>query len=155
MKAFTTILVAAFGLTGCLATAPTTTPTTAFVLNVTLSVDDETATQSFSAHDTLSACQMEGLKLKPKADAESIKYDSLTFECKAVNYQVSTKQPRTRTVYVPSSGGSGNSSGVSRSEYEWDKMQREQEQFMRDAQDQARRTCEFAHGAGSMLCSIY
>ncbi len=33
------------------------------------------------------------------------------------------------------------------------KNERESREFMRDARDQARRTCEFAHGAGSILCN--
>ena len=144
-----TALVAAVSLSGCPATTPTTT-TTAHVLTVTIDYGEGDSATSQEAFETAELCEARKAEHRANALKLDIPQSVLFTTCDEVRYVARTK--KTRTVYIPSSSDS-RTSGVSRSEYEWDKMQREQEEFMRKSSEEAKRGCEFAHGADSILCN--
>lgn len=144
-----TALVAAVSLSGCLATTPTTT-TTAHILTVTIDYGEGDSATLQEVFETAELCEASKAEHRANALKLDISEAALFTTCDEVRYVARTK--KTRTAYIPSSSDS-RTSGVSRSEYERDKMQREQEEFMRKSREEAKRACEFAHGAGSMLCN--
>ena len=142
-------LLAVF-VAGCATPTPTTTPTTTHVLTVTIDFGEGDNATHQEAFETAEMCEASKTRYQANALTLDIPQSALITTCDEVRYVAEAK--KTRTVYIPSSSDS-RTSGVSRSEYEWDKLQREQEEFMRTSREEAKRTCEFAHGTGSMLCS--
>lgn len=141
-------IVASISLSGCRATTPTTT-TTVHILTVTIDHGEGDKAAKQYAYETAELCEARKAEMRANAVKLDIPLSDLFTTCDEVSYLATAE--KTRPVYIPSSSDS-RTIGVSRSEYERDKMQREQEEFMRKSREEAKRSCEFVHGSGSILC---